>query len=104
MVDTHSRLCPAADPRFTYRGEDVVQMLEKVCAKVGYPKTIRVDNGSEFISRDLDLWAYANGVTLDFSRPGKPTDNGFILRRGQQSPGLLPDPSSPSTASSGQSA
>lgn len=40
--------------------------------------TIRVDNGSEFISRDLDLWAYANGVILDFSRPGKPTDNGFI--------------------------
>ena len=27
--------------------------------------------------RDLDLWAYANGVTLDFSRPGKPTDNAF---------------------------
>ena len=52
--------------------------LERVCAKVGYPKTIRVDNGSEFISRDLDLWAYANDVTLDFSRPGKPTDNGFI--------------------------
>ncbi len=34
--------------------------------------------GTEFISRDLDLWAYANDVTLDFSRPGKPTDNGFI--------------------------
>ena len=46
--------------------------------QVGYARTIRVDNGSEFISRDLDLWAYANGVTLDFSRPGKPTDNGFI--------------------------
>jgi putative transposase len=44
----------------------------------GYPKIIRVDNGSEFISRDLDQWAYANGVTLDFSRPGKPMDNGFI--------------------------
>ena len=29
-------------------------------------------------SRDLDLWAYANDVTLDFSRPGKPTDNAFI--------------------------
>src|SRR6056297_2502693 len=78
VVDTHSRLCPATDPRFTYRGEDVVQTLERVCGKTGYPKTIRVDNGSEFISRDLDLWAYANGVTLDFSRPGKPTDNGFI--------------------------
>lgn len=78
IVDTHSRFCPATDPRFTYRGEDVVQTLERICKSGGYPKTIRVDNGSEFISRDLDLWAYANNVTLDFSRPGKPTDNGFI--------------------------
>jgi hypothetical protein len=37
-----------------------------------------VDNGSEFISRDVDQWAYANNVTLDFSRLGKPIDNGFI--------------------------
>ena len=44
----------------------------------GYPKSIRADNGPEFVSRDLDLWAYANDVTLDFSRPGKPTDNAFI--------------------------
>jgi putative transposase len=43
-----------------------------------YPKTIRVDQGTEFVSRDMDLWAYARGVTLDFSRPGKPTDNAFI--------------------------
>ena len=24
------------------------------------------------------LWAYQRGVTFDFSRPGKPTDNAFI--------------------------
>ena len=34
--------------------------------------------GIEFISRELDLWAYMKGVTLDFSRLGKPTDNAFI--------------------------
>ncbi|KFE35447.1 putative transposase [Thioclava atlantica] len=78
IVDTHSRFSPATDPRFAYRGEDVVQTPERVCARTGYPRTIRVDNGSEFISRDLDLWAYANDVILDFSRPGIPTDNGFI--------------------------
>ncbi|WP_320203887.1 IS3 family transposase [Agrobacterium rosae] len=78
VVDTHSRYCPATDARFTYRGEDLVQTLESISKGTGYPRTIRVDNGSEFISRDLDLWAYANNVTLDFSRPGKPTDNGFI--------------------------
>ena len=44
---------------------------------MGYPRTIRVDNGPEFVSRDLDLWAYQRDVTLDFSRPGKPTDNAF---------------------------
>ena len=53
-------------------------MLDRVCCHVGYPKTIRVDNGSEFISRDMDLWAYQRNVTLNFSRPGKPTDNAYI--------------------------
>ena len=74
VVDTFSRYSPVLDPRYSYRGEDVVQTLERTCAQAGYPRTIRVDQGSEFISRGLDLWAYANDVTLDFSRPGKPTD------------------------------
>ena len=42
------------------------------------PKTIRVDNGPEFTSKALDQWAYWNQVKLDFSRPGKPTDNALI--------------------------
>ena len=78
IVDTFSRFSPAVDPRFSYKGEDVVLTLERICKTVGYPKAIRVDQGSEFISRDLDLWAYQKGVILDFSRPGKPTDNAFI--------------------------
>lgn len=78
VVDTFSRFSPAVDPRFSYKGEDVVQTLERICKANGYPKTIRVDQGSEFVSRDLDLWAYQKGVILDFSRPGKPTDNSFI--------------------------
>jgi putative transposase len=78
IVDTFSRFSPALEPRFTFRGIDVVEVLEKVSRQVGLPATIRVDQGTEFVSRDLDLWAYQRGVTLDFSRPGKPTDNAFI--------------------------
>jgi len=78
VVDIFSKFSPVIDPRFSYRAEDVVMTLERICSEVGYPKTIRVDQGSEFVSRDLDLWAYSNDVTLDFSRPGKPTDNAFI--------------------------
>lgn len=55
VVDTFSRYVPVLDPWFRYRGKDVVQTLERVCAKTGYPGTIRVVKGSEFISRDLDL-------------------------------------------------
>ena len=78
VIDTFSRYAPVVDPRLAYRGADVVATLERVCKEMGYPSAIRVDQGSEFVSRDLDLWAYQNNVTLDFSRPGKPTDNAFI--------------------------
>jgi len=78
IVDTFSRFSPAIEPRFTFKGADVVEVLERVGREIGFPAAIRVDQGTEFVSRDLDLWAYQRGVTLDFSRPGKPTDNAFI--------------------------
>jgi putative transposase len=34
--------------------------------------------GPEFSGRLLDQWAHLNGVEIDFSRPGKPTDNAHI--------------------------
>ncbi len=74
IVDTFSRFSPALEPRFTFRGADVVEVLEEVCRQVGFPATIRVDQGTEFVSRDLDLWAYQRGVTLDFSgQASRPT-------------------------------
>jgi putative transposase len=78
VVDTFTRLAPAIDARYRYRGCDVVQTLERAASEVGYPKTIRLDNGPEFVSKELDLWAYMKNIVLDFSRPGKPTDNAFI--------------------------
>ncbi len=78
IVDAFSRLSPAIDVRQRYRRADVVETLERVKAMYGTPKSIRVDQGPELISKDLDLWAWSRGVTLDFSRPGKPTDNAFV--------------------------
>jgi putative transposase len=78
IVDTVTRLSPAIEVRQQFRGADVVETLERVSREIGYPKTIRVDNGPEFVSKELDLWAFMRGVTLDFSRPGKPTANAFI--------------------------
>jgi len=59
------------------KGEQVVATMARISSMRGAPRTIRVDNGPEFIAKALDRWAYENGVTLDFSRPGKSTDNAF---------------------------
>ena len=78
IVDTFSRYSPALEPRFTVRGADVVEVLERVGRQGDSRRQSVSIQGTEFVSRDLDLWAYQRGVTLDFSRPGKPTDNAFI--------------------------
>ena len=78
IVDAFSKLCPAIGVGFQYPAADVIRTLDLAAGEYGYPRSIRVDNGPEFISKELDLWAWTHGVTLDFSRPGKPTDNAFI--------------------------
>ncbi|SQC91426.1 Integrase core domain [Cedecea neteri] len=33
---------------------------------------------SEFAGKMLDRWVYERGIRIDFSRPGKPTDNATV--------------------------
>ena len=78
LVDNFTRESLAIRVGQRLTGDDVVAALEAVTQQRGHPGSIRVDNGPEFISKSLDWWAYFNGVQLDFSRPGKPTDNAYI--------------------------
>ena len=78
IVDNHTRISPAIGVGYRYTACNVIETLNQAVNQYGQPECIRVDNGPEFISKELDLWSYARGVQLDFSRPGKPTDNGFI--------------------------
>lgn len=78
VVDCHTREALSTASRTNFRAYQVVDELDRLIRLRGKPKSVRVDNGPEFAGRMLDQWAYLNGVTLDFSRPGKPTDNAFI--------------------------
>ena len=78
VVDCHTRESLAIVPRGSFRAAQVVDVLDRIVQERGTPATIRCDNGPEFASRMLDQWAYFQGVDLDFSRPGKLTDNAFL--------------------------
>jgi putative transposase len=79
VVDNFSRECLVIYVEHSIVGSQVVEVMHALKRFTGRkPARIQVDNGSEFISKALDKWAYENDVVLDFSRPGRPTDNPFI--------------------------
>jgi len=78
LKDDCTRECPAIAVDFSLPGQRVVAMLEDAAQARGYPDVLVVDNGPELRGRDLDRWAYENGVKLFFIDPGKPMQNGSI--------------------------
>ncbi|EGT5655705.1 transposase family protein [Citrobacter braakii] len=72
VVDNFSRERLAIHAGKSLKGEDVVSVMETLSVR------IQRDNGSEFISKSLDKWANEHSVTMDFSRPGKPTERGLL--------------------------
>ncbi len=78
IVDECTRESPAIEVDISLPGARVVAVLDRLKHTHGLPKTIVCDNGPEFTGTELDEWAYAHGVTLDFIEPGKPTQHAFI--------------------------
>jgi putative transposase len=78
VVDVFTRECLAIEVGQSLKGANVVHVLRRICAQRAAPKMVYCDNGSEFTSQAMDLWAYHAGVQIDFSRPGKPTDNAHV--------------------------
>ena len=78
IVDNFARESLAIEVGQRFKGQDVARVLTQIASQRSLPKTIRVANGPEVTSKILDQWAYWHKVELDFSRPGKLTDNALI--------------------------
>ena len=78
VVDRWSRWSPILEVAPGIFGRSVTAALDRAIARHGKPRTITVDHGTEFTSRALDDWAQRRGITLDFIRPGKRVENGFV--------------------------
>jgi len=78
VVDVYTRESLAIEVGQKLKGIDVVRVLQRISQERGAPKVLFCDNGTEFTSQVMDLWAYHREVRIDFSRPGKPTDNAYV--------------------------
>jgi putative transposase len=58
----------------------IIRILERVMLERGKPSFIRTDNGPEFTSKELELWAKDNEIQIQFIQPGRPIQIGYIER------------------------
>ena len=79
VIDQFTRECVAMEADRSLHGRHVVAALSSAILERGQaPRSITLDNGSEFTGRALEAWAIQHGVQLCFIRPGRPVENGFI--------------------------
>lgn len=80
IMDECSRKALWTEAHTNISAKALTEILDKVVEWRGAPSYIRCDNGPEFISRRLELWAGENKVELKFIQPGKPSQNGLVER------------------------
>jgi putative transposase len=78
VIDQFTRECLTLVADRALNGHRVALALSQVVAERETPESITADNGSEFAGKAMDGWSYRYGVRLEFIRPGKPIDNGYI--------------------------
>lgn len=80
VLDDFNREGLCIDVDFSLPAERVVRSLNQIIEWRGKPQAIRVDNGPEYISGTLMVWAEKHGVRLEHIQPGKPQQNAYIER------------------------
>ena len=78
VLDTFTREALLIKCDSALSGKKVVRALEDLVRNRPLPESITVDNGSEFVGKDLDAWVYWRKIRLDFIRSGKPVENAHI--------------------------
>lgn len=80
IMDDYNRQAIAVEAGHSMPAVRVTQVLEQTIREQGKPMTIRVDNGPEFISKEFREWCGGKGITIQYTQPGRPMQNGYIER------------------------
>ena len=80
LIDDFNREALTMDIDLSLPAERVVRALDQVIEWRGKPQVIRSDNGPEYISSKLVLWAEKHGIRLEHIQPGNPQQNAYVER------------------------
>lgn len=80
VLDDFNREGLGIEVDFSLPAERVVRALNQIIEWRGKPMAIRVDNGPEYISATLAIWAAKQGIVLTHIQPGKPQQNAYVER------------------------
>lgn len=80
VIDEFNRECLRIEIDTGLPAARVVRALDELVQIRGAPRTIRLDNGPEFIAQVLTQWAQSKGIELNHIPPGKPTQNAYVER------------------------
>ena len=80
IIDDYNRESLAIEIDTSLPALRVIRTLQRLIEMRSRPKTIRVDNGPEFISDKLQQWCDEQRIQLQFIQPGKPMQNGYVER------------------------
>lgn len=80
VIDDHNREGLAMDADISLPAERVIRSLDQIIEWRGKPKTIRCDNGPEYISHKLKRWAEDKGIKIAYIQPGNPQQNAYVER------------------------
>ena len=80
VIDDYNRQALLIEPSYSLPTQKVTQLVDQIAIKKGYPREIRVDNGPEFAAIAFKRWAALHKIEINYIQPGKPAQNGFIVR------------------------
>jgi putative transposase len=80
VIDDYNRERLGIEVDLSLPSERVVRALDQIIEWRGKPCQIRCENGPEYISTTLAVWAKKHDITLVFIQPGNPQQNAYIER------------------------
>ena len=80
IIDDCNREALAIEVGLNYPSKRVIETLEELEGEIGLPKSLRCDNGPEFIAKIFQQWSKKKRIELKYIQPGKPMQNGYIER------------------------